>query len=124
MVQIANNIDLAVMSLYKDIPQWVGTPGTLIQSFAGFAKGAQNMDQRSVPQGARAAVLAPADFWAMAGSQTALYNNTINGKSYRQGEIGMIGGIDTHDVAERADVHHRPVRWHASYQRRGAEHHL
>jgi hypothetical protein len=96
MIQVANQIDVAVMSLYKDIPQWVGTPGTLIQSFAGFAKGAQNLDQRSVPQGARSAILAPADYWAMAGSQTALFNNSINGKSYRQGRIGDVGGIDTY----------------------------
>src|SRR6187402_3099440 len=32
MIQIANQIDVQVMNLYKDIPQWVGTPGTLIQS--------------------------------------------------------------------------------------------
>lgn len=96
MVQIANQIDVQVMALYKDIPQWVGTPGQLIQSFAGFAKGAQNMDQRSVPQGGRTAVLAPADFWALAGSQTALFSQAINNKSYREGEIGKIGGIDTY----------------------------
>lgn len=96
MIQIANQIDVQVMSLYKDIPQWVGTPGTLVQSFAGFAKGAQNMDQRSVPQTGRSAVLAPADFWALAGSQTALFSQAINNKSYREGEIGTIGGISTH----------------------------
>jgi hypothetical protein len=96
MIQIANQIDVSVMSLYKDIPQYVGTPGTLVQSFAGFAKGAQNMDQRSVPQGGRTAILAPADFWALAGSQTALFSQAINNKSYREGEIGKIGGIDTY----------------------------
>lgn len=96
MIQIANQIDVSVMNLYKDIPQWVGTPGTLVQSFAGFAKGAQNMDQRSVPQGGRSAVLAPADFWALAGSQTALFSQAINNKSYREGEIGKIGGISTY----------------------------
>ena len=95
MVQIANQIDVQVMSLYKDIPQWVGTPGTLVQSFAGFAKGPQNLDQRSVPQDMRSAVLAPADYWAMAGSQTALFNNSINGQSYRRGRIGEVGGLDT-----------------------------
>jgi hypothetical protein len=95
MIQVANQIDVQVMSLYKDIPQWVGTPGTLVQSFAGFAKGAQNMDQRSVPQGNRSAILAPADYWAMAGSQTALFNNSINGKSYRKGSIGTVGDIET-----------------------------
>lgn len=95
MVQIANQIDVATMGLYKEIPQWVGTPGTLVQSFAGFAKGAQNLDQRSVPQDSRSAILAPADFWALAGSQTALYSQQINNKSYREGEIGKIGGINT-----------------------------
>jgi hypothetical protein len=96
LVQVANQIDVDVMALYKDVPQWVGTPGTLIQSFAGFAKGAQNLDQRSVPQGMRSAVLAPADYWAMAGSQTALFNNSINGQAYRRGRIGEVGGIDTY----------------------------
>jgi hypothetical protein len=96
MVQIANAIDVAVMNLYTDIPQWVGTPGTPIQSFAGFAKGLQNLDQRSVPGGNRSAVLAPADYWAMAGSQTALFSQQINNKSYREGRIGMVGGADTY----------------------------
>lgn len=95
MIQIANQIDTQVMALYKDIPNWVGTPGTLISTFAGFAKGAQNMDQRSVPQGNRTAVLAPADFWALAGGQTALFSQQINNKSYREGQIGKIGGIET-----------------------------
>jgi hypothetical protein len=96
MVQIANAIDIAVMNLYTDIPQWVGTPGTNIQSFAGFAKGLQNLDQRSVPGGNRSAILAPADYWAMAGSQTALFSQQINNKSYREGAIGMVGGADTY----------------------------
>jgi hypothetical protein len=96
LVQVANQIDLDVMSLYQDIPQWVGTPGTLVQSFAGFAKGPTNLDQRSVPQDSRSGILAPADYWAMAGSQTALFNNSINGKSYRQGRIGEVGNVDTY----------------------------
>jgi hypothetical protein len=96
MIQVANQIDVQVMSLFKDIPQWVGTPGTLVQSFAGFAKGATNLDQRSVPQGARKAILAPADYWAMAGSQTALFMPQVGQKAYRNGSIGEVGGIDTY----------------------------
>jgi hypothetical protein len=99
MVQVANQIDVQVMSLYKDIPQWAGsatpTAAFTIKSFADFAKGAQNMDQRTVPQGGRSAILSPADFWALAGSQTALFSQQINNKSYREGQIGKIGGIET-----------------------------
>jgi hypothetical protein len=95
MIQVANQIDVQVMSLYKDIPQWVGTPGTLVQSFAGFAKGPTNLDQRSVPQDNRSAILAPADYWAMAGSQTALFLQNVAGKAYRKGRIGEVGDVDT-----------------------------
>lgn len=100
MVQVANKIDQDTMALYKDIPQWVATAApptasTVIDSFAKFAKGPTNLDQRAVPQGDRSAILAPADYWAIAGSQTALFNNGINGKSYREGNIGSIGKLET-----------------------------
>lgn len=96
MVQVANQIDVDVMSLYKDVPQWVGTPGTTISNFAGFAKGATNLDQRSVPNGNRSAILAPADYWAMAAGQTALFQPQVGQNAYRNGRIGMVGGIDTY----------------------------
>lgn len=95
MIQVANQIDVQVMSLYKDIPNWVGTPGTTISTFAGFAKGPTNLDQRSVPQDGRTAILAPADYWAMAGGQTALFLPQIGGKAYRNGSIGEVGGVNT-----------------------------
>jgi hypothetical protein len=95
MVQIANQIDVSVMNLYKDIPQYVGTPGTLIQSFAGLPRARRTWTSVRSRRG-RSAVLAPADFWALAGSQTALFSQAINNKSYREGEIGKIGGIDTY----------------------------
>ena len=95
MIQIANQIDVAVMNLYKDVPQWVGTPGTLISTFAGFAKGPTDLDLRSVPQDSRSAVLSPADYWSMAGGQTALYLQQVAGKAYKEGSIGKIGGVET-----------------------------
>lgn len=96
MIQIANQIDVSVMGLFNQVPNWVGTPGTLVQSFAGFAKGPTNMDQRSVPQNDRCAVLAPADYWAMAGSQTALFAPAMTEKAFRKGNVGMVGGMDTY----------------------------
>lgn len=108
LVQVANKIDLDVMSLYKDIPQWVSTAApptntTVIDSFAKFAKGPLNLDQRAVPQGMRSGILSPADYWSMAGSQTALFNNSINGQAYRRGRIGEVGGIDTY-MSQNAPV--------------------
>ncbi len=95
MVQLANSIDTALMSLFAAVPNWVGTPGQVINSYADFALAPERMDEGAVPQDSRSAVLSPQDHWALAGSQTALYNNSINGQSYRKGSIGEIGGVDT-----------------------------
>lgn len=96
MVQLANQVDLDVMAQYKNIPNWVGTPGQTVDSFADFAKAPTRMDLGSVPQDTRAAVLSPTDYWAMAGSQTALYMQNVAQGAYRKGRIGEIGGVDTY----------------------------
>ena len=96
MIQLAEQVDRDVMSLYKDINNHVTIPTGGINSFADFALAAERMDTTAVPQDGRAAVLSPADYWAMLGSQTALYiNNAANG-AYRNASLGMIGGIDTY----------------------------
>lgn len=96
MVQLANDIDVELHGLYKDVPNWVGTPGQVINSFADFAKGPQRLDEGAVPQDMRCAVLSPEDHWGMVGSQTALFNDTINKPAYRQGQTGRIANIDTY----------------------------
>ncbi len=95
MVQLANQIDSDLMALYKTVPQWVGTPSGNIDSFADFAKAPQLLDEYAVPQDERSAVLSPADQWAVAGSQTALYMQNMASEAYREGSIGKIGGVDT-----------------------------
>ncbi|GGE36335.1 hypothetical protein GCM10007276_12270 [Agaricicola taiwanensis] len=96
MIQLANAVDVDLMSLYKDVPNWVGTPGQTIDSFSDFSKGPERLDEIAVPQDSRNSVLSPSDHWALAGSQTALFNNSINGQAYRRGAIGMIGDVDTY----------------------------
>lgn len=96
MVQLANQVDLDVMAEYKNVPNWVGTPGSTIDSFADFAKAPTRMDLGAVPQDMRSGVLSPTDYWAMAGAQTALYMQNVAQGAYRKGRIGEIGGIDTY----------------------------
>lgn len=96
MVQLANQIDADLMALYSSVPQWVGTPGQVINSFSDFALGPQMLDEFGVPQEGRSAVLSPADHWGMLGSQTALFINDAAKGAYRQGSLGMIGGVDTY----------------------------
>lgn len=96
MVQLANQVDLDLMNLYKDVPNWVGTPGQVVNSFADYALAPQRLDEGAVPFDGRSSVLAPADYWGMLGSQTALYINGANREAYRDGSLGMIGGVDTY----------------------------
>jgi hypothetical protein len=95
MVQLGNQIDRDVHALYKDVWNWAGTAGQTINSFADFAKAPERLDLGAVPTDDRAAVLSPTDHWAMIGSQTALYMQDVAKDAYRQGSLGMIGGVDT-----------------------------
>jgi hypothetical protein len=96
MIQLANQMDVDLHGLYKDVPNWVGTPGQTINSFADFAKGPERLDEYAVPQDNRCAVLSPADHWGLVGSQTALFTDTIVKPAYRKGTVGMIGNVDTY----------------------------
>lgn len=110
MVQLANQVDADLHGLYKFVPNWVGTPGELVNSFADFAKAPNRLDNMAVPQDQRCAVLSPDDHWGLVGSQTTLFNDTITKPAYRMGETGKIANIDlymTQNVASHtvgADV--------------------
>lgn len=96
LVQLANQIDRDVASLYKYVNNHVTIPAGGIDSFADFALAPTRMDTCAVPQGDRYAVLTPADTWKMLGSQTALYIQDAAKGAYREAKLGNIGGIDTY----------------------------
>ena len=96
MVQLANQIDRDLLDLYKDVWNWVGTPGQTVNSYADFAKAPERLDLGAVFQDDRAAVLSPTDQWGMLGSQTALYMQDVAKDAYRRGKLGMIGNVDTY----------------------------
>ncbi|WP_323012901.1 P22 phage major capsid protein family protein [Devosia sp.] len=94
MVQLANSIDTYLMGLYRDVYNWVGTPGQVINSYADFALAPERMDEYAVPS-ERSSVLSPQDHWGLLGSQTALYMSDVAKGAYRKGSLGEIGGVDT-----------------------------
>jgi hypothetical protein len=96
MVQLANQIDVDVMALYKYVPNHVTIPSGGIDSFADFGLAAKRMDLIGVPMSDRNAVLSSTDTWAMLGSQTALYMQDVAKGAYREAKLGRIGGIDTY----------------------------
>lgn len=104
MVQLANQIDADVMALYKKVPNWVGTPGQLINSYADFAKAPERLDELAVPGDGRSAVLSPADHWGLLGSQTGLFVQDAAKGAYREGSLGAIGGVETF-MAQNVPTH-------------------
>lgn len=104
MVQLANQIDRDLMALYRNVPNWVGTPGQKVNSYADFALAPERLDEYAVPTDMRSAVLSPADHWGLLGSQTSLYIQDAAKGAYRQGSLGMIGGVDTY-MAQNVPTH-------------------
>ena len=104
MVQLANQIDRDLMALYQRVPNWVGTPGQTVNSYADFAKAPERLDEYAVPSSGRSAVLSPSDHWGLLGSQTSLYIQDAAKGAYRNGSLGMIGGIDTY-MAQNVPTH-------------------
>lgn len=96
MVQLANQVDSDLQSLYKFVPNWVGTPGQTVNSYTDFAKAPERLDELAVMQGDRCATLAPADHWGLLGNQTGLYIQQDARGAYRDGSLGKIGGVDTY----------------------------
>lgn len=96
MIQLANKIDVELMSLYKQVANHVTIPSGGMDSFADFALAPTIMDKFAIPQDDRKAVLTPTDKWALLGNQTSLYVQDVARDAYRRGSLGMIGGIDTY----------------------------
>jgi hypothetical protein len=96
MIQLANQVDADLMAEYKNVSKWVGTPGNTINSNQDFSKGPERLDEMSIQQDGRCAVLAPADHWGLVGAQTSLLNDRLVGEAYKRGSLGDIGGVETY----------------------------
>ena len=97
MMNVVNDIAADIMTqFYRGVPNWVGTPGEVINSFGDFAKAPERLDEMAVPMNERCAVLSPNDHWSMLGSQTSLFIQGAASDAYRKGSLGEIGGVDTY----------------------------
>lgn len=104
MRTIAQGVDALVAANYKKVYNWVGTPGSVVNSFADFALAPQRLDEMAVPQGDRFAIMNPADQWGMLGSFTGLYINETAKSALTRAKLPMIGGIDTY-MSQNAPTH-------------------
>lgn len=96
VIRLVNEVakDVAQV-MYQGAYNWAGTPGETINSFSDFTKGPERLDNMAVPQDSRHALLSPTDFWALVGSNTALFAPGVVESALRKGKLGMLGNVDT-----------------------------
>jgi hypothetical protein len=107
MQAIAQNLDSAVYTeLANKTPNWVGTPGQVINSYTDFALAPQRLDEMAVPAG-RVGILAPADYWGMAGSLTNIFSagsSGAGGDALKRGKLSTIGDVDIY-MSQNVSTH-------------------
>ncbi len=98
MAQIASTIDLDLSDELLEFPNWVGTPGQVIDSPTDFFKMPERMDELAIPTSDRVAVMSPTDTWALAGSllNNAAQVGSVAANALEKARIPMIGGIDAY----------------------------
>jgi len=95
LIALANQVDLDVLSLYKYVWNWVGTPGYSLTGYKSFTKAPQRLDEMAVPT-PRVAAVTPADFYGMASSFTGLYVQDVAKAALERSKLPMVGGSDVY----------------------------
>lgn len=95
MVKLANYLDLKIMTeLANKTANWVGTPGQIINSYSDLAPAPQRLDEMSVPQDQRVAILSPADHWGLVPTVAGLYIQDTAKSALTKAKLPMVGNID------------------------------
>lgn len=98
MIQLANKVDRDLMALYSKVPNWVGTPGAAVNTYAKFQEAAKRMDLLAVPDDMRRAVMTTSDFRDLASAQAGIYVQKIAETAIRASTLGVLGGVDTYST--------------------------
>lgn len=104
MIKLANYLDGKIMlELTNKTPNWVGTPGQTINSYADLAPAPQRLDEQAVPQG-RVAILSPADHWGLVPTVAGLYIQDTAKSALTRAKLPMLGGIDMY-MSQNVQTH-------------------
>lgn len=90
---LAQQIDADLIEKTLEFPQWVGTPGQLINSASDFFVGVQRAMELSIPMDELYGILSPADHFALAGSFTSLYQDSTAKLAIEKAKLPMVGGV-------------------------------
>ncbi|WP_339245288.1 P22 phage major capsid protein family protein [Paenibacillus sp. FSL F4-0243] len=97
VLAIAEKVNRDLLSLYVDIPYFVGTPGTVPSTLQSFADARKVLDTHKVPLATRRAVWNPD-----ANAQLAIIPAVVNAEksgttvALREGSMGRVQGLDNY----------------------------
>jgi hypothetical protein len=97
MSQIASYIDQQLIARVSEFHNWVGTPGTVVDSPADFFLAPQRLDEMAVPANDRNAIMTPQDGYGMAGSLLAsagMAGNDVARNALQKAKIPILGNVD------------------------------
>lgn len=102
---LANQIDQDLHAETKKFFNWVGTPGTTIDSYADLTKAPQRLDEMGVEMDGRVGILPPADAWAMVGTLSGLYAQEKEARdALTKAKLPMLGNIDWYSTQNASTV--------------------
>lgn len=96
MIALANQVDSDLLSLYKNVSQYVGTAGTTPSTFANLGAPAVRLDKGAVPSEERRMVLDPAAAFNVSDMLKSLYNPEMVKGAIRGKSMGPIAGLETY----------------------------
>jgi hypothetical protein len=91
---LAQAVDAKIASLYKEIPNAVGTAGTTPSTYASLAAVGKLLDKYATPQQGRALVLDPEARWTLADGLKGVYQQQMVQGILRDAALGRIAGFD------------------------------
>ena len=112
MAALANHVDYSLLSLYKDVPNVVGTVGTPPATYAVLGDAARKLDEEAARRDGRTTVLNPQARWALA--------DALKGQFNPQGQISrIVQRGELGELAEGMVFSDQNVNLHTNGQRGG-----
>lgn len=97
MIVLADKVDTELFTLYKDVFNAVGTPGTTPSAFTNITAAAQRLTENDCPYGDRNLVLNPTAYWKMADAFKDMHVLDVSKPALRGGKVVPIAGFDIYE---------------------------
>lgn len=99
MIELAQQVESALMGLYSSVPLWTGTAGTTPSTFLELGAARQKLVEHAAPQDTLNAVLNPAAALKVANDLKNVFTPQKTQTALERVKIGKYAGFDTYESA-------------------------